>query len=223
MPQNKKFSLKITTLFAQFNEQFFNNQLSNVDVILSGRLKTTSGKFCPQKPHLKHGEKNGIIELNLRLLIERTDKEIKETLLHEMIHAYLFSYEKRIKPHGKEFKQMSEEINKALDINISTRHKYFTWYRCEGKCKTSENRYFGYIKIVSSNTSRLKNSHVPGCDGAFKKVSEPSKNLLKQFDEQKKKIREAQKKVKKCKLQYKSNAFTFNSDWTALLPMFKHI
>ena len=68
------------------------------------------------------------ITLSESLLQFRNSNEIKETLLHEMIHAYLFITNPKSclveGGHGKEFKEIMQNINSLSGLNISIYHNF---------------------------------------------------------------------------------------------------
>ena len=73
------------TLFSQFNTEFFWSKLSGCEVKWSPRMTLCAGVCSYQY-------RSGFcsIRLSLPLLKLRPRKDFVETLLHEMIHAYLF-------------------------------------------------------------------------------------------------------------------------------------
>eukprot|EP01127_Copromyxa_protea_P009156 TRINITY_DN2138_c0_g1_i1.p1 TRINITY_DN2138_c0_g1~~TRINITY_DN2138_c0_g1_i1.p1 ORF type:complete len:349 (+),score=69.95 TRINITY_DN2138_c0_g1_i1:181-1227(+) len=103
-----------------------------------------------------------------------------ETLLHEMIHAYLFvtHNNKDREGHGPEFIKHMERLNRAGGYNITVYHSFtqeVDYYRlhhwqCEGKCK----------KLVKRAMNRAPGKHdvwwsrhESYCGGEFKKIKEP--------------------------------------------------
>lgn len=66
------------------------------------------------------------ITLSEALLKYRNANELKETLLHEMIHAYLFLTNPKCclvdEGHGKEFKDIMNSINSITGLSISIFH-----------------------------------------------------------------------------------------------------
>jgi hypothetical protein len=72
----------IRSMFMDFNGKYFDNKLGSCLVEWSKRMTICAGLF-----YLREG---GIIRLSEPLLKYRSRKELIETLLHEMIHAYLY-------------------------------------------------------------------------------------------------------------------------------------
>lgn len=86
-----------------------------------------------------------------------------------------------MKPHGKEFKQKIKEINEVLSINITTKHRFVTWYRCDGKCRNIESCFFGYVFRACHETLADLNEpklHRVFCGGTFNKADEPPSDML---------------------------------------------
>lgn len=138
------------------------------------------------------------IRLSEPLLKLRSRKELVETLLHEMIHAWNFvhSIYEENGGHGKSFKAKMEEINRKAGTNITVYHSFHDevelykkhWWRCEGPCRTRK-PYFGYVKRVS-NRAPGKNDfwwpeHEKNCGGKFIKVKEPEKTEKKKKETKK--------------------------------------
>lgn len=124
-----------------------------------------------------------------------------------MIHAFLYYTAKEhgtvVKPHGEEFKRKSCEINQALNINITTRHRYIYWYRCDGSCKKLESHLFGYFSSIRKKTSLnlgIYKDHQLTCGGSFHETPEPAKELLKvimkQYRTMKSKVHKKRKPTK---------------------------
>ena len=77
-------SFNIYEYFEIYNQIYFENLLGSITLSWSSRMTSCAGVFSVYK---------GIptIRLSESLLKFRTITEVKETLLHEMIHAYCFS------------------------------------------------------------------------------------------------------------------------------------
>ena len=143
-------SFDIYTYFQIYNEIFFENLLNPVSISWSKKMTSCAGVFSIY---------NNIpsIRLSEPLLKFRSITEIKETLLHEMIHAYChfkkYDMSDDLSGHGKYFKKKMKEINEITGFNISVYHnfidevEYYTKYvwRCDGKCR-NEAPYFGYVR-----------------------------------------------------------------------------
>ncbi|KAG8239325.1 hypothetical protein J437_LFUL019011, partial [Ladona fulva] len=100
----------IHALFLHFNDVFFWSKLLAVEVKWSPRMTSCAGICCYQG-------RGGLcsIRLSLPLLKLRPRKDLVETLLHEMIHAYLFvTCNNRDRDgHGPEFHKHMHRINRS--------------------------------------------------------------------------------------------------------------
>ena len=125
----------IRAMFQEFDKKYFWNSLGSCIVEWSKRMTICAGIF-----YLREG---GIIRLSEPLLKFRSRKELVETLLHEMIHAYLYitrNFKDRGE-HGDEFKGHMNRINRLASTNITVYHSFHdevnyarqhVW-RCTGK------------------------------------------------------------------------------------------
>lgn len=178
----------IRALFQEYDKKYFWSRLGSCIVEWSKRMTICAGIF-----YLREG---GIIRLSEPLLKYRPRTDLIDTLLHEMIHAYLYlthNYKDRGE-HGDEFKGHAARINKLANSRITVYHSFHdevnncrqhVW-RCDGPCRTNP-PFYGYVKR-SMNRAPGKNDtwwsqHESKCNGKFSKVSEPQ--LFKQKQEEK--------------------------------------
>lgn len=179
--------------FAVYNELYFDGKLGCVILEWSKRMTTCAGIF-----YTKLNEY--IIRLSEPLLKFRTIKEIKETLLHEMIHAWVqienLDQSDDKGGHGYNFKLKMYEINKNTGFNITVYHtfhdevdfyKTHVW-RCNGVCR-NKHPYYGYVKRAM-NRAPGKNDlwwedHNKKCGGEFIKIGEPEKKIKSQKENKK--------------------------------------
>lgn len=152
-----------------------------------------------------------VIRLSEPLLKLRSRKDLIETLLHEMIHAWNFirGISEENGGHGQNFLAKMHEINSVAGTNISVYHTFIDevnlykrhWWRCDGVCKNRA-PYYGFVKRTS-NRAPGKNDlwwkqHEQTCGGNFIKVKEPEKVVKKKGNKENKKkaIEPPSKKVK---------------------------
>ncbi|ESO96447.1 hypothetical protein LOTGIDRAFT_73580, partial [Lottia gigantea] len=171
----------IRALFLQFNERFFWGRLSGIEVKWSPRMTSCAGICC-------YEGRGGLcsVRLSTPLLKLRPRKDLVETLLHEMIHAYLFVTEnnKDRDGHGPEFHKHMYRINAETGTNISVYHTFHDevelykthWWKCNGPCQ-KRHPYYGMVKR-SMNRAPSKNDtwwdeHQKTCGGTYTKVKEP--------------------------------------------------
>eukprot|EP01084_Bolivina_argentea_P127677 225770_1 len=191
----------IYKLFSKYNYLYFDNKLSICEVKWSKRMTLCAGLCCY--------EGNGglcSIKLSESLLKYRTTKETIETLIHEMIHAYLFITfnNKDRQSHGNTFKTLMNIINYVSNLNISIYHTFndevdqyrkHIW-KCNGPCQYIK-PYFGIVKRSMNRppgpNDNWYGKHMKMCGGSYSKISEPKEFTEKQ---KKKKEREERKKLK---------------------------
>ncbi|GAV06906.1 hypothetical protein RvY_16816-2 [Ramazzottius varieornatus] len=171
----------IYALFQQFNREFFWGKLTSVEVKWSKQMTSCAG-ICRYQSRAGYCS----IGLSLPLLKLRPRKDMVETLLHEMIHAYLFvaSNDRDRESHGPFFHEHMFRINKAAGTKITVYHSFHdevafykthVW-RCDGVCRTQK-PYFGFVKRAR-NREPSKNDlwwaeHQAKCGGKFVKISQP--------------------------------------------------
>ena len=133
-----------------------------------------------------------IIRLSEPLLKLRSRKELIETLLHEMIHAFNFirGIIEGNGGHGPNFQSKMHEINRLAGTNITVYHTFHDevelykkhWWRCDGVCRLQK-PYYGYVKRTSNRAPGPNdfwwNQHMNSCGGKFIKVKEPEKTEKK--------------------------------------------
>lgn len=94
-----------------------------------------------------------------------------------MTHAFL--QHKPVKPHGKEFQKKVQQINETLSLNITTKHQYITWYRCDGLCREFESHLYGYVsRVANQKISQTSPSHEMMCGGTLKQTEKPPREVL---------------------------------------------
>ncbi|XP_029787167.1 sprT-like domain-containing protein Spartan [Suricata suricatta] len=171
----------LQALFVQFNDRFFWGQLEAVEVKWSMRMTLCAG-IC------SYEGRGGMCSIRLSepLLKLRTRKDLVETLLHEMIHAYLFvtNNDQDREGHGPEFCKHMHRINRLTGANITVYHTFHDevdeyrrhWWRCDGPCRHRK-PYYGYVKRATNRAPSAHDywwaEHQRTCGGAYVKVREP--------------------------------------------------
>ncbi|XP_036292221.1 DNA-dependent metalloprotease SPRTN isoform X2 [Pipistrellus kuhlii] len=171
----------LQALFVQFNDRFFWGQLEAVEVKWSKRMTLCAG-VCTYEG------KGGMCSIRLSepLLKLRPRKDLVETLLHEMIHAYLFitNNDKDREGHGPEFCKHMHRINGLTGANITVYHTFHSevdeyrrhWWRCDGPCRFRK-PYLGYVKRATNRAPSANDywwaEHQHSCGGTFIKIKEP--------------------------------------------------
>ncbi|XP_026472962.1 sprT-like domain-containing protein Spartan [Ctenocephalides felis] len=178
----------IIGMFIAFDMKFFWGQLKSVVIRWSKRMYSCAG-IC------SYSGRGGMCTISLSepLLKLRPRKDTVETLLHEMIHAYLFvtHNNKDRSGHGPEFHKHMYRINAEAGVNITVYHSFHDevnhykthWWRCNGPCR-SKAPYFGTVKRSSNRAPGPSdfwwNEHKITCGGTWEKVKEPDNVRKKQ-------------------------------------------
>ena len=136
----------IYDLFNYYNMSYFNNLLGCCELMWSKRMTLCAG-LCEYRGYKTKGLlESCTIKLSSKLLEYRPRSDLIETLLHEMIHAYLFitANNKDRDGHGPEFVKEMNRINALENCNITIYHNFtdeVDYYRnhiwrCNGSCQT---------------------------------------------------------------------------------------
>ncbi|XP_054728840.1 DNA-dependent metalloprotease SPRTN isoform X1 [Anastrepha obliqua] len=175
----------ITALFAAFDNKFFQSRLKCVTLEWSKRMYSCAG-ICYSRRN-RFGM-DITIRLSEPLLKLRPRKDLVETMLHEMIHAYCFVLNIREGNggHGPNFKKIMYAINKVAGTNITVYHTFRDevdvykqhWWRCNGSC-TNRAPFFGYVKRTCNRAPGPNDqwwaTHQESCGGTFMKIKGPDK------------------------------------------------
>ncbi|KAK9800227.1 hypothetical protein WJX73_001175 [Symbiochloris irregularis] len=190
---------ELSALFMHYDDVYFGNDLSRGGVWVewsSSRMTLCAG-VC------EHQAGGGArIKLSEPLLKLRPILELKETLLHEMIHAYIFIMRIRDGDHGPQFQQRMRLINQATCVdcqrppqgyNITIYHSLHDEvdnYRTHHwKCKQCGN----LVKRASNRPPQVADCrgrngrgpdcmdvkcayhmHIKHCGGEYEKIAEPA-------------------------------------------------
>ncbi len=100
----------IKDLYDDFNKKYFNNELGNYPIEIKP-LKRVFGKVKTFR------SSDNVKLIQFSNLLKQNEDQIKGTVLHEMIHVYLF--EKGIKhKHGRTFLNELEKLQKQTNFKI---------------------------------------------------------------------------------------------------------
>jgi len=219
--EHEQHDLKIQDLFVQFDHMYFHNSLASVSVDWSKRMTMCAG-IC------RYEGRGGLCSVSLSepLLKFRPKEDLVNTLLHEMIHAYLFvTVSNRDRNgHGPEFQRMMNTINKAAKTNITIYHNFSDevdyyrdhWWRCDGPC-VKRKPFFGIVKRSMNRAPGPSDywwkAHQSECGGTFKKIKEPENYGEKK---RKRETKEGADHSKKPKIEIGNGA-----KQPSILPFFK--
>eukprot|EP00731_Ephydatia_muelleri_P027277 Em0019g150a len=126
------------------------------------------------------------VRLSSPLLKLRPRRDLVQTLLHEMIHAYLFvtANNKDHDAHGPNFLEHMHRINHITGAKITVYHSFHNevneyrqhWWRCTGPCRNRP-PYYGFVKRAMNRAPSPQDQwwakHETSCGGKYIKVKEP--------------------------------------------------
>ena len=155
------------------------------------------------------------------LLKLRPRKDLVETLLHEMIHAYLFVTDGNDDHdgHGPAFHEHMFRINKETGTKISVYHNFHDevdayrthWWQCDGPCR-QRRPFFGLVKRAMNRapgpTDRWWSEHLRSCGGTYTKIKEPENYGKKRKKGPAAAAAETSKKIEKLKGQIDIRSFS---------------
>ncbi|XP_055588200.1 DNA-dependent metalloprotease dvc-1-like [Uranotaenia lowii] len=173
----------IHVLFPIFDRKFFQGRLVCVQLEWSKKMYSCAG-ICYQRSN-RMGM-SCIIRLSEPLLKLRSRKDLVETLLHEMIHAYCFvlGIREGNGGHGPNFKKIMHGINKIAGTNITVYHTFHDevnlykthWWKCNGQCR-NRGPFYGTVKRTANRKPGPSDfwwaEHQRSCGGEFIKIKEP--------------------------------------------------
>lgn len=104
-------------LYQDYNRKYFKTGLPEVRIECSDRLTRKAGLFSPTEP---------LIRLSIPLLAN-CDRELKDTLIHEMIHVAQYAYHIDERPHGPYFSAQMARINQEAkgEVTVTVTHDIF--------------------------------------------------------------------------------------------------
>lgn len=189
----------IHALFARYNGKYFEGRLNCTCVEWSDRMTLCAGLcyLCRQGTH-----RYCVIRLSRPLLQYRPFSDTISTLLHEMIHAYLWIIQRHPtgRPleldrdgHGPDFLRLAAQINTQQGchgVNITVYHTFHAevnearkhvWI-CDGKCRNVP-PFFGLVRRAMNRApqpaDRWWSDHQASCGGVFTKIAGPTEVVTK--------------------------------------------
>ncbi|VEN42915.1 unnamed protein product [Callosobruchus maculatus] len=175
----------IQKLFKDFNKKYFEGKIKGVAVVW-GKLLDEAGVTIFRE-RVRRRDYDCRIVLSAPLLRLRPRADLINTLLHEMIHAFLFVTfnEKERAEHGPEFKKHMRRLNKDAGTAITIYHDFHDevdlytkqhWWRCNGPCQKWRPN-FGLVRKMRNKppgpSERWWKKHSRDCGGTFIKVRKP--------------------------------------------------
>lgn len=111
--------------FQEYNDMCFEGKLKPLPFRLSS-ARTFLGQVAFQKEKNPDGTWHyyGFV-FHISTLIDLPEREVEDTILHEMIHYYILSNQLQdTSAHGEIFTKMMKDINVRFNRNITVSHRY---------------------------------------------------------------------------------------------------
>ncbi|KAI8422820.1 hypothetical protein MSG28_006565 [Choristoneura fumiferana] len=178
----------VHNMFIQFDQMFFSTKLASRAVVRWSKRMYSCAGVC------SYEGRGGLCDIALSepLLKLRPRKDLVETLLHEMIHAFLFvtSRDQDRDGHGPNFQAHMHRINNAAGLKISIYHDFHEevqlyqthWWRCDGPCQ-SRRPHYGIVRRTCNKPPGPSDTwwscHQRNCGGTFVKFKEPENKAKK--------------------------------------------
>lgn len=173
--------LDVHELFRHYNFKYFSGLLGAVTLKWSSRMTLCAGLCIYSKGKCE-------VRLSEALLKFRPQSDVVNTLLHEMIHAFLFALRRNTDHdgHGSEFLFQMHRINRQEGTSITVYHNFNEevdfyrahWWRCDGPC-AKKPPFFGIVKRAMNRPPSPRDywfaRHQQTCGGTFHKIREPEK------------------------------------------------
>ena len=139
--------------FEEFNRQMFGGKLPKIPVELSD-AKTFLGQ-CVYKKRRKPFGKAELYDFRLRIntRIDLSEREIEDTIIHEMIHYYIgYNNLEDASAHGPLFLGIMNEINRKLGRHLTVSHKSTKEQREQLQDKRSHYHVIAVVRFHDGRT-----------------------------------------------------------------------
>ena len=169
--------IDIQSQFKLYNKKHFFNRIINTTVEYSTRMTLCAGTCTFRPPNVR-------IALSEPLLKFRPRSDLLSTLLHEMIHAYLFLTEGLARDgpdgHGPMFMSHVNRINNAEPaVNITPYHQFreeVEHYRVHHwRCEKCHNLIKRAMNRAPGSADQFWETHQTTCGGIYIKIAGPPK------------------------------------------------
>lgn len=112
------------TKFEEFNELCFDSQLPPIPICINNSRRALGMFVHPRSWPLRVMRGKGECHLRMSCRLDLPQTEIEDTLIHEMIHYYIWYFKlKDTSTHGRVFRQIMNGINTRFNRNITITHK----------------------------------------------------------------------------------------------------
>lgn len=111
---------QIREKFDEFNELYFRGELPSVRIVMNDSGRALGMFVHPRRRSLLHPSDPRDCVLKISRRFDLPEAEIEDTLIHEMIHYYIWYKRMRdTSAHGEIFRRLMAEINSRYGRNIT--------------------------------------------------------------------------------------------------------
>lgn len=163
----------IQSQFALYNRKYFYSSLANTSVEYSTRMTLCAGTCTLLPSRIR-------IAISEPLLKLRPRSDLLSTLLHEMIHAYLFvtkGWDREGDGHGAVFMAHARRISKVEGVIITPYHTFLDevdhYRRHHWECNQCNMLIKRAMNRTPASYDLFWGDHFQKCGGSFVKIAEP--------------------------------------------------
>jgi predicted SprT family Zn-dependent metalloprotease len=169
---------ELQSRWRELNVRFFDGRLPPIRIVWSQRLTASVGMFVSRGgPRTSDSTARQRREIRLSLpLLERlasrtpyAERELLNTLAHEMIHQWQFDVLKRRPNHGLDFMRKMREMNRSGEVAITTYHalqkEVLALSRFAWRCRDCGRIYRRHRKTIEP-----RRHHCGACHGSLQEL-----------------------------------------------------
>jgi len=169
---------ELQSRWRELNVRFFDGRLPPIRIVWSHRLTASVGMFVSRGgPRTSDSTARQRREIRLSLplleqLASRTpyaERELLNTLAHEMIHQWQFDVLKRRPNHGLDFMRKMREMNRSGEVAITTYHalqkEVLALSRFAWRCRDCGRIYRRHRKTIEP-----RRHHCGACHGSLQEL-----------------------------------------------------
>jgi hypothetical protein len=103
----------LSELYDKYNKEYFEGKLKR-----PMKFSVYKGSGSVGVINTPRNKKGRVKNIGIAKNIDWTESSLRDTIVHEMIHAYLYQNGMPCSKHGKVFKTVMRELNKKYGLNV---------------------------------------------------------------------------------------------------------
>ncbi len=136
--------------FREYNSLYFNDMLPEIPVVLS-RSKSFLGA-CTYKRRRITGERYDF-KLRISTRMDLPEEEVQDTIIHEMIHFYIFyTCARDTSAHGRIFRSIMATINEKFGRHVTISHRPTAEQREDARDKRPKPHVIALVTLRDGRT-----------------------------------------------------------------------